>query len=48
MNQKLDRLYTHIDGFINLHQRIDVELAALRAKQERIEERLVKLELVKP
>lgn len=45
LNQRVDRLYTSIDGFIALHQKLDHELAALRSRVERQEEeiRLLKL-----
>lgn len=33
-------LYSHIDGFIKLHETLDVELVALRGKYERLEERI--------
>lgn len=39
------RLMTHIDGFIKLHQTLVLELAALRSKNERLEERLKKVEM---
>lgn len=38
------RLLTHIDGFIKLHETLDVELVALRSKYERLEERVVRVE----
>lgn len=30
-------LMTHMDGFIGLHQKLDLELVAMRAKYERLE-----------
>ena len=38
-------LMTHIDGFIKLHETLVVELAAMRAKNERLEARIEKIEL---
>ncbi len=38
-------LMTHIDGFIKLHEALTLEFAALRSKNERLEERLQKIEL---
>ena len=35
-NQKSE-IVSHIDGFIVLHQKLDTELAALRAKYDRLE-----------
>jgi hypothetical protein len=31
-------IITHIDGFVVLHQKLDTELTALRAKSERLED----------
>lgn len=39
------RLMTHIDGFIKLHQTLVLELAAMRSKNDRLEERLKKVEM---
>lgn len=39
------RLMTHIDGFIKLHQTLVLELAAMRSKNERLEERLKRVEM---
>ncbi len=39
------RLLSHIDGFIKLHETIDVELVSMRSKVERLETRLEKVEL---
>lgn len=36
------RLMDHIDGFVNLHRTMDVELASLRAKSNRHDDFLVK------
>lgn len=41
LDQKLDKvkseIMTHMDGFIGLHQKLDLELVALRAKYDRLE-----------
>ncbi len=37
-------LYGHIDGFVKLHETLDVELVALRGKYERLEERIEMIE----
>ncbi len=39
-----NRLMTHIDGFISLHETLNQELTMLRNRCDRLEERLVKLE----
>lgn len=39
-----DEIFTHIDGFVKLHQILDMELVALRSKYERLEERLTYVE----
>lgn len=42
--QKHNEVMTHIDGFVKLHQTLDVEIVALRDKYNRLEERLARLE----
>lgn len=37
-------IYSHIDGFIKLHETLDVELVALRSKYDRLDERLILVE----
>ena len=37
-------IYPHVDGFIKLHETLDIELLALRSKYERLEERLTYVE----
>lgn len=44
-NQRIDRLYTLVDGFIQLHQKLDLELTALRSMYQRLEDRIQKLEV---
>lgn len=36
-------IMTHMDGFIGLHQKLDLELVALRAKYDRLESYIMKL-----
>jgi len=43
-DERIDRLYTNVDGFIHMHQKLDLELTALRGYYKRLEERLEKLE----
>lgn len=35
-----DKLLTHIDGFVKLHQTLDQELVSLRHKYDRLEDRI--------
>ncbi len=44
IDQKLDSMTSHIDGFIKLHETLDLELVALRGKYDRLEERVGMLE----
>jgi len=44
INERIDRLYTNVDAFIHMHQKLDLELTALRGFYQRLEERLAKLE----
>ena len=37
-------IYSHIDGFVKLHETLDQELISLRNKYDRLEERLTKVE----
>ncbi|HAL50018.1 MAG: hypothetical protein UU40_C0010G0013 [Candidatus Uhrbacteria bacterium GW2011_GWD2_41_121] len=47
LDQKLtevkSEIMTHMDGFIGLHQKLDLELVALRAKYDRLESYVMKL-----
>ncbi|MBI2552048.1 hypothetical protein HYW17_01980 [Candidatus Uhrbacteria bacterium] len=45
MQASEDRMLTHIDGFIKLHETLDLELVALRSKVDRVEERVGKIEM---
>ena len=42
--ERIDSLYDHVDGFITLHQKLDLELAALRSKYNRLDERMMRIE----
>ncbi len=37
VNERIDKLYNLIDGFIQLHQKLDQELTMLRARVDRLE-----------
>ena len=47
LEKRIDTLTTSVDSFIKLHQTIDVELVAHRAKTERLEARIERLEKIK-
>jgi chromosome segregation ATPase len=36
INERIDNLLTSVDGFVQLHQTLDIELAALRDKYNRV------------
>ncbi len=44
IDTRIDTLYKNVDGFINLHQTLTMELAATRLQQGRLEERVEHLE----
>lgn len=44
VNERIDKLYSLVDGFIALHQKLDIELTSLRSSYQRLEERIAKLE----
>ena len=44
LDKRIDGLYTLIDSFITLHQKLDIELTALRDKYNRLDARVARLE----
>ncbi len=36
VNERIDNLATNVDGFVKLHQKLDIELTALRDKYNRL------------
>ena len=44
LDQRLNTMTTHIDGFVKLHENLDIELVALRGKYDRLESRIEVLE----
>ncbi|MBI4142950.1 hypothetical protein HY480_03695 [Candidatus Uhrbacteria bacterium] len=44
MDKRINGLYTLIDSFITLHQKLDIELTALRDKYNRLDARVARLE----
>ncbi len=43
-NEDVDKLLTHIDGFITLHQTLNQDVTMPRNRCDQLEERLLKLE----
>jgi hypothetical protein len=46
VEDRIDRLATHVDGFVKLHETLDIELTVMKQQMSRIEERLKRLESV--
>ena len=44
VEDRIDRLATHVDGFMKLHETLDIELTVMKQQMSRIEERLKRLE----
>ncbi|MFH0857426.1 MAG: hypothetical protein V1848_01630 [Candidatus Magasanikbacteria bacterium] len=44
VDEKFDVVLNSVDRFVKLHETLDIELAALRNKYNRLEERLVIIE----
>lgn len=44
MEDRVDRLATHVDGFMKLPETLDIEFRVTKQQMERIEERLKRLE----
>lgn len=44
LDGRIDRLADHVDAFIQLHQKLDIELTALRHKYDLLATRVAKLE----
>lgn len=44
MRTGFDQLYRHIDGFVKLHETLDIEMRVLKEQMNRLEERVKKLE----
>jgi len=41
-----DQIYRHIDGFVKLHETLDIEMKVLTAQMKRLEERVERLEAI--
>lgn len=44
LDDRVDNLYNHIDDFICLHNKVDLEVVAVRSYCQRLDERITKLE----
>jgi hypothetical protein len=44
IEDRIDRLATHVDGFMKLHETLDIELKVMKEQMNRFEERLSRIE----
>ena len=44
MEDRIDRLATHVDGFMKLHQTLDIEVRVMKEQMKGFEERLGRVE----
>ena len=44
MRTGFDQIYRHIDGFVKLHETLDIEMKVLTEQMKRLEERVERLE----
>jgi hypothetical protein len=44
MRTGFDQLYRHIDGFVKLHETLDIEMKVLKEQMNRLEDRVKRLE----
>jgi CO dehydrogenase/acetyl-CoA synthase beta subunit len=44
IEDRIDRLATHVDGFMKLHETLDIELRVMKEQMNRFEERLKRVE----
>ena len=44
VDDRIDRLATHVDGFMKLHETLDIEVRVMKEQMNRFEERLNRLE----
>ena len=44
IDTRSDQVYRHIDGFIKLHETLDIEMKVLTEQMKRLEERVERLE----
>jgi len=44
VEDRIDRLATHVDGFMKLHETLDIEMRVMKEQMRRLEERVDHLE----
>ena len=44
MENRLEQVYNHVDGFMKLHETLDIELRVIKEQMRRLEERVEHLE----
>ena len=44
MRTGFDQIYRHIDGFVKLHETLDIEMKVMKEQMKRLEERVEQLE----
>lgn len=44
MQSGFDQMYRHIDGFVKLHETLDIEMKVLNEQMKRLEDRVKRLE----
>ena len=44
MECRLDQIYNHMDGFVKLHETLDIELKVMREQMKRLEDCVARLE----
>jgi len=45
VDDRIDRLATHVDGFMKLHETLDIEMRVMKEQMNRFEERLTRIEV---
>ncbi len=45
VDDRIDRLATHVDGFMKLHETLDIEVRVMKEQMNRFEERLTRIEV---
>jgi predicted nucleic acid-binding Zn-ribbon protein len=44
MDSRFDQIYNHIDGFMKLHETLDIEFRVIKEQMRRLEQRVEQLE----
>ena len=45
IENRLDQIYNHMDGFMKLHETLDIEFKVIKEQMKRLEERVARLEV---